>query len=127
MNFDTLRSKLLSIGGVRVAEVFEEDLDKVLSRGKVFSPKKVRLKKMRPCRCHGNAGVFWKNYSDVNGFDNIKIVCGWCLSDDGIWRQHSFLYQPIDNVIIETTVKRVVYFGFALDLDESELHHEHNY
>lgn len=127
MNFDTLEKKLLSIGGTRVAKQPEEDLDSMLSRGQVFFSKKVKRVKMKPCRCHGNAGVFWKNYSEANGFDNIKIVTGWCLSKDGIWRQHSFLYQPMDNVIIETTEKRIVYFGFVLDLKESEVFHENNY
>lgn len=127
MDFKKLEKKLLSIGGIRVAERLEEFLDEVLSRGEFFSPKKVKLCRMKPNGCHANAGVFWKNYSDENGFDNIQIVSGWCLSKDGIWRQHSFLYQPIDNIIIETTEKRTVYFGYTLNLKESESHYENNY
>lgn len=127
MSFEILKNKLLSIGGIRVAGDFEEDLDKMLSRGEVFKPKKVKKVKMKPCRCHGNSGVFWKNYSEQNGFDNIKIVTGWCLSTDGLWRSHSFVYQPMDNVIIETTEKRVIYFGFSLDIDESEIFYDNNY
>lgn len=127
MDFSDLTQKLLSIGGIRVAGEFDEDLGKLMTRGEIFSPKKVKSVKMKPCRCHGNAGVFWKNYSEQHGFDNIKIVVGWCLSKDGIWRCHSFLYQPMDNVVIETTQKRTVYFGFILDLEESESHYEHNY
>jgi len=127
MTFDTLKKKLLSMGGRMVAGSFEEDLQKMLVRGEVFSPKKVKSVKMKACRCHGNSGVFWKNYSDKNGFDNVQIVTGWCLSTDDIWRQHSFIYMPMDDVIIETTVKRKIYFGFALDLKESEVFHETNY
>lgn len=127
MEFNDLRKKLLSMGGRMVAGNFEEALLETLTRGEVFSPRKVKLVKMIPCRCHANAGVFWKNYSDENGFDNVKIVTGWCLSEDGIWRQHSFIYQPMDNVIIETTIKRKIYFGYVLDLDESERHYENNY
>ncbi len=125
--FSTLVKNLLAIGGTRVVGDFDEDLAKILSRGEVFSPKKVKSVKMIPCRCHANAGVFWDNYSYKNGFDNIQIVTGFCLSEDGLWRSHSFLYQPIDNVIIETTVKRKIYFGFALNLEESKSHHENNH
>ena len=127
MDFDKLEKKLLSIDGVEVVEVFEEDLDNILSRGQIFSPKKVKFIKMKPNMCHANSGVFWKNYSNKNGFDNIQIVTGWCLSEDNFWRQHSFLYQPMDNIIIETTEKRTVYFGYTLNLKESESHYENNY
>lgn len=115
------------MGGIRVAGDFEEDLDNMLSRGQRFSPKKVKSVRMTSCRCHGNSGIFWHNYSNEHGFDNVQIATGWCLSEDGIWRQHSFVYQPIDNIIIETTVKRKIYFGFVLDLEESELHYQNNY
>lgn len=125
--FSKLRDKLLAIGGTRVVGDFDEDLDKMLNRGEVFTPKKVKSVKMQPCRCHGNSGVFWKNYSEANGFDNIQIVTGYCLSNDGLWRSHSFLYQPMDNIVIETTVKRKVYFGFSLNIEESEEHHDNNH
>ena len=127
INFETLKAKLLSLEGTRVVDTFEEDLEKLLTRGEVFKPKKIKLQRMIPCRCHGNSGVFWKNYSDANGYDNIQIVTGWCLSTDGLWRQHSFLYQPIDDIIIETTEKRKIYFGFSLNVDESQYFHASNY
>ena len=127
MEFKDLENKLLLMGGIRVAGNFEEDLEAMIFRGQRFSPKKVKSIKMKSCRCHGNSGVFWKNYSQENGLDNIQIATGWCLSDDGIWRQHSFLYQPMDNIIIETTVKRKLYFGFVLDLKESERFYNENY
>ena len=126
-SFETLESQLLSIGGIRVVGDFDEDIKHLLTRGEIFSPKKVKSVKMKPNRCHANSGVFWKNFSDANGLDNVQIVAGWCLSEDGLWRQHSFIYQPIDNIIIETTVKRKIYFGFVLNLKESNIFYENNY
>lgn len=125
--FEDLEKKLLSIGGIRVVHQPEEDLESILVRGQIFKPKTIKLMPMKPNRCHGNAGIFWKNFSDANGFTNVQIVTGWCLSEDDLWRQHSFIYQPISDRIVETTTKRKIYFGFALDVSESLWFHENNW
>lgn len=41
------------------------------------------------------------------------------LSDDGMWRQHSWLvwHKARSNQIVETTVKRIVYYGFVMPYD----------
>jgi hypothetical protein len=124
--FAQLNDKLLKIGGERVAERFEEDLHKLLTRGEIIKPKKVVLVKMRDCQCHANSATFYENYSQKNGFDNVQIVTGWALSKDNIWRQHSWIYMPMDDVIVETTLKRKIYFGFYLNNKESELFCENN-
>ena len=119
--FDKLEQKLLSLGGEKVAHTFEEDLDKILTRGQVFDGKKSQVVKMRDSKCHTNSSCFWKNYSDEHGTDEVKIVTGWALSpDDKTWRQHTWVYLPGKNKVIETTVKREKYFGFILDDDEAE-------
>ena len=109
------------MGGEKVARTFEEDLDKILTRGQVFDGKKSQVVKMRDSKCHTNSSCFWKNYSDEHGTDEVKIVTGWALSpDDKTWRQHTWVYLPGKNKVIETTVKREKYFGFILDDDEAE-------
>jgi GNAT superfamily N-acetyltransferase len=119
--FDKLEQKLLSLGGEKVAHTFEEDLDKILTRGQVFDGKKSQIVKMRDSKCHTNSSCFWKNYSDEHGTDEVKIVTGWALSpDDKTWRQHTWVYLPGKNKVIETTVKRDKYFGFILNDDEAE-------
>lgn len=123
-----LENKLLSLGGKVFVGRYEEDIDKLLTRGTAFLPKKVKLVPMKQSRCHANAGVFWKNYSDEHGKDKVKIVVGWALSeDDQYWRQHSFVYLPKENTIIETTMKRQIYFGFILTDKEAQYHYDNNY
>ena len=46
-----------------------------------------------------------------------RLVTGYALSDDGLWRQHSWVMD--DQVIYETTVKRTQYYGFVLDPAEA--------
>lgn len=112
-NWDKLVKKLLSIGGKRVVEVYEEDLDKLLERGKIISGKPRLIKKgMRPSRCHQNSIYYHNRYTKQK--PELRIVTGWALTeDDGFWRQHTWLVNK--NEIIETTVIRQVYFGFVLE------------
>lgn len=112
-NFNPLKEKLLKYGGERVAETYEEDLDKLLTRGELFEPDEVVVRRMTPSKCHRNcADVYEKN-------KNLKIVTGWALLDNA-WVQHTWLYDNEYNEIIETTEWRERYFGFILNVEESE-------
>jgi hypothetical protein len=111
--FNILEEKLLSYGGTRVAETYEEDLDKLLLRGEFFEPDEITVRKMTSSKCHRNcADVYNKN-------KDLRLVTGWALLDD-VWVQHSWLYDNEYNEIIETTEHRDVYFGFILNSDESD-------
>jgi hypothetical protein len=74
---------------------------------------------MRESRCHQNVTYFYKNYIEKNS-DICNIVTGWALSDDGYWRQHSWIYLADYDEIIETTEERKKYFGFILNDKETE-------
>jgi len=115
-NWNKFVKKLLSIGGKRVVEVYEEDLDKLLERGKVIAGKpRLITKGMQPSRCHQNSVYYHDKHIEKK--PDLKIVTGWGLSeDDGLWRQHTWLVNR--NEIIETTVIRQVYFGFVLEGEE---------
>ena len=67
---------------------------------------------MENSRCHSNCAHIWnckpKEY---------KIVTGWALSDDGIWRQHTWLLRS--KAIVETTSPREKYYGFVLTDEEA--------
>ena len=117
--YKPLVEKLLSIGGdFVVIWMGEPDLDKLLSRGRLFE-NKVILHEMQPNNCHANIARLW----DRN--KRIKIVTGWALSDDGLWRQHSWgLKIPR---LIETTEKRIKYFGVILNEMESITFHYNNW
>lgn len=64
-------------------------------------------------RCHGNAALaFLRRWPD------LLIGTGYALSDDGVWRQHSWLFehrQGAPTSVRETTVPRLVYAGVILD------------
>jgi len=110
-----LLDKLLKLGGeYAVLPVIEEDLDAILSRGERFTPRWLRIWKGEPGLCHFNVGRLW----DVNR-QLVKICTGYALSDDGIWRQHSWgLFKK--KSVVETTIARELYFGFILTNEEAE-------
>ena len=116
-----LIDRLLSLGGSGVAILFEEDLKKLLSRGTACKGTKSRLQKMAACRCHRNAAELWESNKE-----RYRIATGWVLSLDGCWRQHSWVVEPLVNwdnsgyQVIETTVRRVAYYGFMLTEEECE-------
>lgn len=103
-SFNDLKTKLLSYGGTKVVETYEEDLDKLLNRGQIFNVDST-IVKMKDSRCHFNSANFWRNYTDKNGYDNCFILTGWALSDDSFWRQHTAIYLQKTDDIIETTVE----------------------
>lgn len=113
-----LRSKLLSFGGEEAClPSFEEDLIKILERGQLWYGDRTTFKKGRPSRCHQNSSILWhKNRREY------ALCTGYALSEDGCWRQHSWLVwlKPRKNRIIETTVGRIAYFGFVMDDKEAK-------
>lgn len=58
----------------------------------------------RPNDCHENCREL------VRRDPSLVWHYGYALSDDGMWREHSWCVRP-DGGIIETTVERVAYFG----------------
>ena len=106
-----LQERLLEVGGDWVALQPEPDLDKILKRGQLFVGQVV-LQKMENSRCHSNCAHLWDSKSK-----EYKIVTGWALSDDGIWRQHTWLLKG--KAIVETTSTREKYYGFVFTDEEA--------
>jgi hypothetical protein len=116
---EPLKKKLLSIGGWAVCLPFvEEDYSALASdRGQRF-PGRSQLFLGQPSQCHNNCADLW----DQNK-EKLKICTGYALSKDGVWRQHSWCYDIENRVVIETTVKRIQYFGFILnDIEADEFY-----
>jgi hypothetical protein len=107
-----LHERLLSFGGA-FALVLSTELDhhNLLSRGRLFSSKGLRMKLGRDSRCHWNVAALYAAKS------NIQICYGYGLTPDGLWRQHSWAFDR--RVIIETTERRVLYFGYVLNDTEA--------
>ena len=112
--FKQLRQKLLKIGGVEVVPPWEPlnvmqlaDVNGIVKAveggGQLWDGKAAKLLPMEPCGCHDNADELAR--SGIG-----RTATGWALSPDGLWRHHSWIVCD-DGSLIETTVKRLLYFG----------------
>ena len=101
-----LRNKLLTIGGEAVVLQPEPHLDIILEHGKLWT-QPVRLVRGAASRCHLNSVRLF-----IEAQKTAKLVCGWGLSDDGLWRQHSWICDR--ETLMETTVRRRLYYGADL-------------
>ena len=119
-----LRDKLLSTGGVEVClPIEEEDLDDILKYGQLWDNLTVKYMTGRPSKCHSNSAALWDANRDSYKDGHAVIICtGYALSDDGVWRQHSWLVHAKSraNNLIETTVPRIAYFGFGMPFSMAE-------
>jgi hypothetical protein len=111
----TLRAKLLGIGGAEIVALplslgidpFVPLLEKF---GQVMEGRGVTYRRMEPSECHLNVARLWNERK--RGSRLIGVGTGYALSDDGLWRGHSWGLNK--RGIIETTVSRVKYFGLPL-------------
>ena len=112
-SFPALEAKLLAVGGTRVVPSPDPHIGLLIQQGRVIAgklPKKVRG---RRSRCHHNVAF---RYLD-NPF-TYEIATGYGLTAaDGLWRQHSWLWDG--KHVVETTVDFVRYFGVVLTDEES--------
>lgn len=108
-----LKRKLLEIGGWSVCVTLDRDLGKIISRGRRF-PGKSTMMKGEPSRCHSNSALCWDENREL-----CTICTGYALTRDGMWRQHSWILTH-EGKVVETTVKRVQYFGYVMTEDECE-------
>jgi hypothetical protein len=63
-----------------------------------------------PSACHPNAAMMF-----VRSRRRVRIASGYALSADGLWRQHSWGVDVEDGRIIETTERRLRYYGIVLN------------
>jgi hypothetical protein len=118
-----LEQKLLNLGGVRLIFRYEPDLKPLLERGEPFD-EPVELVPGDLHQCHRNVAQLWNDHRNT-----LAIVTGYELSEDGYWRQHSWLRQekPAGQYhLLETTSKRVKYFGMILTETEAERFYQYN-
>jgi len=118
---ERLWNRILQYGGYAVVPTIEPDLKKLLNKNRAFIDKRTAiLVKGSPCHCHANAAFLW---NENRG--RYWILTGYALSPDGLWRQHSWNIDS-RNVPIESTSKRLMYFGFPLTWKESEKFYDEN-
>jgi hypothetical protein len=107
-----LSDLLLEIGGAFVVapNKIDRDVAALIARGFVMT-RRVVLNRIASNGCHSNVAELWR------GGSIIGIATGYALSRDKLWRQHSWGMRR-DGVMLETTEKRLKYFGILLQ-DES--------
>lgn len=113
-----LRDKLLSFGGDEACMVlYDQDEPNIMERGQLFVGTGIKYRKGLPSQCHYNSSLLWEANKG-----RCQIATGYALSEDGMWRQHTWVVQPmtVKYRIWETTVGRIAYFGFILTDEECE-------
>ena len=105
-----LERRLLELGGL-MALLFRPDPDigRLLERGRYFPGSGARIGRGQESACHGNAGLLF-----VESAGTVRIATGYALLDDGLWRQHSWGVAAEDWRVVETTERRIRYYGFVL-------------
>ncbi len=90
-----------------VSTPFEHiDLDKIIKKGKLIKGYTL-IHEMELGRCHDNCEILLAKKEITN------IYSGYALSDDGLWRFHSWGIN-LDGDIVETTTPRLLYYGVTL-------------
>ena len=113
----SLRDLLLAFGGSEACMPgYDEDARRIIERGQLWYGDRIHAVRGKPSQCHRNAAYRW-----IANQEKTVLCTGYALSEDGMWRQHSWLVElrPRKNYIIETTVPRVAYFGFGMTTEEA--------
>jgi len=105
---------------------FEKDSEykKLIDRGEFFG-KTDKLKKGRHCSCHQNSCNLVEKYPD-----KYQMATGYALSEDLVWRCHSWLIEKDKKdkkLIVETTVPRIMYYGYIMTKEEQDKFIEENF
>lgn len=110
-----LKSLLLKLGGDFVVPPPKPDPDipALLESGFVMGGNTV-LRPLKSSMCHQNMASLWRSRK----FGIVAIATGYALTDDDLWRQHS--WGLLREGLLETTELRVKYFGILLQGDEAD-------
>lgn len=120
---EPLKHLLLDIGGWAVCLPFTDpDVQHLLIRGRRFPGRSISIPG-QPSQCHCNSAALWEMSKEGGTFEGVQVCTGYALSKDGVWRQHTWcVFEDTSSKLklIETTVKRVQYFGYVLSDSEAE-------
>ena len=110
-----LRSLLLRFGGEFLVAPPKPDGDvgEILESGFLFEGE-ILFRPMKRSSCHQNVASMWK----MRRHGVVGIATGYALSEDGLWRQHSWGVRR--DGVLETTEARVKYFGILLQGERAD-------
>lgn len=119
-----LRDKLLTFAGREVCmPIADYDINEILTRGQIWYGDRVVMRTGAQSQCHRNSANLWHKNKD-----RYVLCTGYALTEDWMWRQHSWLVEPRKRKpqIIETTTHRILYFGFGMTPEEAQKFYEAN-
>jgi hypothetical protein len=110
-----LKKLLLRLGGELVVAPPspDQDVPTLLEQG-FMTAGPITLKVMKFGSCHQNVASLWTKRK----FGIVGIATGYALSDDGLWRQHS--WGILRDGVLETTQTRLKYFGMVLQGERAD-------
>jgi hypothetical protein len=112
-----LHTRLLAIGGEKVFAPSEPHLDILLARGRVFEAKGRKRVRGGRHRCHQNTALHYARHHTLGRSGICEIATGYGLYRDGLWLQHSWLWDG--ERVIETNTDPRLYFGVVLTPPEA--------
>ena len=104
-----LTAKLSGCAGWAVVATNLTTLPYMITEGFLLDGEDAVMETGAPSACHDNASRLTR----LNP-DKMVLMTGYALSDDGMWRGHSYCLRSEDDgsfTIVETTVPRLAYFG----------------
>ncbi len=105
-----LKNKLVAFAGHNACLTrHEPDLFELLEKGVFIAGENILMEPGEPCRCHDNVALL------ADEHEHVAIMTGYGLSVDGLWRQHSWCINTLNDQLIETTAARLIYFGIVVD------------
>jgi hypothetical protein len=116
-----LKVLLLRLGGdfIVAPQKPDPDVPTLLESGFLMSGP-ITMKLMNDNKCHQNVAAVWNTQKP----NIVAIATGYALSEDGLWRQHS--WGVLRDGILETTEKRLTYFGILLQDAQADRFAERN-
>ena len=69
-----------------------------------------KIRKMAASQCHSNSYYLFNENKN-----KFYLYTGVALSEDGVWRPHSWCVDKDTEEIIETTESRIAYFGSKME------------
>jgi hypothetical protein len=110
-----LKKLLLRLGGEFVVAPPRPDQDvPILLEQGFMTAGPITLRVMKSGSCHQNVASVWTK----RRFGIVGVATGYALSDDGLWRQHS--WGILRDGVLETTQTRLKYFGMVLQGERAD-------
>jgi hypothetical protein len=115
--WDELLVKLKAYGGemLNPTPEPEEHVRWLLEDGRLFDNTKLKLQQGEPDSSHKNACRLWAPNAQM------RLVTGYALDNDEVWKKHSWLWDLSTNELIETTEPFEKYFGVVLTSEQALL------